>query len=70
LKDKLEKLKDDEIKYENILENVVMEFFKEKYDELKTNEIYLHILIDNFENIRNIVYFNIGVKIILNKDSF
>lgn len=68
LEDKMQKIKETGVDIEDVLEKEVMEFFKDKYNELSTNETNLHILVNNFEKIKNISYTNLGVKVVLNKD--
>ena len=68
LEEKLQKLKEQGKEADGILEREVLEFFQEKYNELTANEANLHILINNFDKIKEIAYSNLGVKVIFIKD--
>jgi hypothetical protein len=54
---------DDKDEVTNVTEEEVVEFFKEKLEELRTNEINLHLVIDNIEKITEIVYSKDSIKI-------
>ena len=53
---------------ENSPENELMNFFMDKLNEMKENEINLKIFIDNLERVKGMSYSNNGVKVYYKKN--
>lgn len=63
-----EKTKTDPNHGESVIpEEELMNFFMEKLNEMKQNELNLRIFIDNLERVKGIAYSNNGVKIYYKK---